>query len=58
VWAANLDLVTRSTVGCAPLPNLEQLGLQLRQSGFDLVKTSQLMPGSPLYGLLARLRPA
>jgi cyclopropane fatty-acyl-phospholipid synthase-like methyltransferase len=53
VWAANLDLATRSTVGCAPLPDPDELTAQLEESGFGNIKNARLMPGAALYGIVA-----
>jgi hypothetical protein len=50
----NFDLVLRSTLGCAPLPELDELTGQLQASGFGQVEPVQLIPGGWLYGVLAR----
>lgn len=53
VWAANLDLATRSTLGCAPLPELDEITQQFRESGFGQIKKVRLMPSTPFHGILA-----
>jgi cyclopropane fatty-acyl-phospholipid synthase-like methyltransferase len=53
VWAANLDLATRSTLGCAPLPELHEITQQFQESGFRQIKQVRLMPGTPFHGILA-----
>ncbi len=54
VLAGNFDLVLRSTQGCAPLPAVDDVIRELRQSGFDTVQKTQLYPGESFYGLLAK----
>ncbi len=51
--SANFDLIVQSTLGCAPLPELDELKGQLRQAGFTLIEHSALAPGEPFYGILA-----
>ncbi len=48
------DIVLRSTAGCARLPALSELGAVLRESGFNQVVSEKLMPGEPLYGMVAK----
>ncbi len=54
VLAGNFDLVLRSTQGCMPLPAVDDVMRELRQSGFDTVQKTQLYPGESFYGLLAK----
>jgi len=51
---ANLDLATRSLVGCWPLPDLEELEAQLARSGYSRLEKIRLVPGSQYYGITAR----
>ena len=51
--SANLNLATSSMNGCFPLPDLEELRLQIEASGFQRVRQYRLVPGEMLYGLLA-----
>jgi SAM-dependent methyltransferase len=53
VSAASFDLMLRSTAGCAPLPRLDELIVQLHDADFGEVRTSRLMPGQPFYGVVA-----
>ncbi len=50
----DLDLALRSTVGCARLPGRAELIKRLKESGFADVRSERLMPGQPLFGLIAR----
>lgn len=50
---SNLNLVNSSLKGLTPLPDLELTSKQLRESGFNNIKTSRLMPGSEFYGITA-----
>lgn len=54
VMSVNFDLVLRSTIGCAPLPDVEELIEQLKESGFSQVEKTKLVLGEPFYGILAR----
>ncbi len=54
VVASDFDLVLRSTIGCAPLPELNQIRMQLMDAGFRDVKTAKLTPFEPYYGIVAR----
>lgn len=51
--AANLNLVNSSFEGLTPLPSLEELTGQLRESGFGQIKIQRLIPGSAFYGIRA-----
>lgn len=53
VTAIDFDLLLRSTVGCAPLPEVDELIAQLCESGFRHVKKTKLMPEEPVYGIVA-----
>jgi SAM-dependent methyltransferase len=55
--AANLDVATRSMVGCWPLPDVDELQGQLREAGFSSIGTSRLMPGAAYFGIAAALSP-
>ncbi len=52
--AANFDLVLRSTVGGAPLPELNEVSRQLRDGGFTQIKQIRLMFGEPFFGIVAQ----
>jgi 4-hydroxy-2,2'-bipyrrole-5-carbaldehyde O-methyltransferase len=52
--AANLDVATRSIVGCWPLPDLDELRRQLSEAGFASTSVTRLMPGAAYYGLTGR----
>jgi SAM-dependent methyltransferase len=51
--AANLNVATTSTVGCTPLPALDDIMDLLKQSGYSSVKPTRLMPRSAFYGITA-----
>jgi SAM-dependent methyltransferase len=51
---AYFDLVLRSTIGCAPLPKLDELKEQLRESGFGNIRSVELIPGLLFYGITAQ----
>jgi hypothetical protein len=51
--SANLNMATSSMVGCTPLPELDGITAQLKESGFAQIKETQLAPGSALYGITA-----
>lgn len=53
VAGTDLDLTLRSTAGCAPLPELDQLREQLRQAGFMSVVSTSLLPLEPLHAVVA-----
>ncbi|MHB8875929.1 MAG: SAM-dependent methyltransferase [Myxococcaceae bacterium] len=52
---ANLDVATRSMVGCWPLPDEAELLAQLSGAGFTSTSSSRLMPGGAYYGITGRL---
>lgn len=51
--AANLNMVNSSPRGLAPLPDLEEMTTELKEGGFDKIKTQRLIPGSTFYGIAA-----
>lgn len=51
--AVDFDLTLRSTVGCAPLPEIDDLTRQLKEGGFSHVKKVRLMPWEHFYGVVA-----
>ena len=53
--AANLDIATRSMIGCAPLPELNELRDQLRASGFNKIEQEKLAPLGTVFGLKAEI---
>jgi 2-polyprenyl-3-methyl-5-hydroxy-6-metoxy-1,4-benzoquinol methylase len=54
--AANLNMVNSSLKGLTPLPDLESVTGQLKNSGFHETRTERLMPGSTFYGIIASSR--
>ncbi len=53
VSSSHLNLVTSLTEGCTPLPALNEVKSLLRDSGFEQIKVTRLIPGIALYGVLA-----
>ncbi len=53
VSSSHLNLVTSLTEGCTPLPALNEVTSLLRDSGFEQIKVTRLIPGIALYGVLA-----
>ncbi len=53
--AANLNMVNCSLEGLTPLPDLNELTLQLNESGFNKIQTQRLMPASTFYGINASI---
>jgi len=53
--AANLDIATRSMIGCAPLPDLDELKDQLQASGFKKIKQEKLALSGNVFGLKAEI---
>ncbi len=51
--ALDLDVALACTVGCTPLPDLDELLAQLRATPFTSVEPARLMPLEPLYGIVA-----
>ena len=55
IGAANLNMVNCSLKGLTPLPDLDELKAQLKESGFDEIRTHRLMPGSSFFGISASI---
>ncbi len=53
ISSADLDLTVRSTIGCGPLPRLDELPGQLRKAGLTKIEQTRLIPPEPLYGMVA-----
>ena len=53
--AANLNMVNASLKGLTPLPDLDEITMQLRNSGFDKIKPQRLIPTSTFYGIAASI---
>jgi SAM-dependent methyltransferase len=51
--SSHLNLVTSSIEGCTPLPLLGEVTSLLRDSGFEQIKVTRLIPGTALYGIMA-----
>ncbi len=49
--AANLNMANASMQGVTPLPDSATLQGQLKESGFSIVRVSDLMPGSSFVGV-------
>ncbi len=54
VFAANLNAATCSMLGCWPIPDLEDTLSSLERAGLPRRQVRRLMPGSTMYGILAR----
>ena len=54
--SSHLNLVTSSILGCTPLPLLGEITSLLRDSGFEHIKVTKLIPGTGLYGIMATNR--
>lgn len=54
--AANLNMVNCSFERLTPLPALDELIAQLKESGLGDVKISRLIPGNTFYGITAARR--
>ncbi len=52
-FPANLDLACRSIEGCYPVPELDELCEQLRDSGFKNIEKHRIVPGDTLFGIVA-----
>jgi hypothetical protein len=50
---ANLNVVDSSLGGLAPLSDLNEMTTELKESGFNSIKTQKLIVGSTLYGIFA-----
>ena len=55
IAACNFDLALQSTVGCSPLPRLDELERQMSEAGFGAVRGTHLVPTEPFYGVVASL---
>jgi cyclopropane fatty-acyl-phospholipid synthase-like methyltransferase len=55
VGAANLNMVNCSLKGLTPLPDLDEFTAQLKESGFDEIRTHRLIPGSTFFGVSASM---
>ena len=53
ISSSHLNLVTSLTEGCTPLPALDEVTSLLRDSGFEQIKVTRLIPGIALYGTVA-----
>ena len=53
--AANLNMVNASLKGLTPLPDLDEITMQLKNSGFDNIKPQRLIPTSTFYGIAASI---
>jgi SAM-dependent methyltransferase len=53
--AANLNMVNASLKGLTPLPDLDEITMQLKNSGFDNIKAQRLIPTSTFYGIAASI---
>ena len=51
--SSHFNLVTSSIAGCTPLPTLDEVTSLLRDSGFELIKVTRLIPGTAMYGIVA-----
>jgi len=58
ISSSHLNLVTSSIAGCTPLPVLGEVTSLLKDSGFDQIKVTRLIPGTALYGILATAKPS
>lgn len=55
VTSADFDLVLKSTLGCAPLPEANRTKRQLIEAGFENVKMRKLIPFESYYGITATM---
>lgn len=53
ITTVDLDLMYRSTMGCSWLPTLNEIILELHDSGFRHVRKNKLLPVEPFYGIVA-----
>jgi 2-polyprenyl-3-methyl-5-hydroxy-6-metoxy-1,4-benzoquinol methylase len=53
--AANLNMVNTSLRGLTPLPDLEEVTVQLEAVGFKRVSFQRLVPASTFYGITANI---
>lgn len=52
--SANLNLASTTLKGITPLPDLDKTLVQLKESGLDPISTTNFMPGSSFYGIVAK----
>ncbi|MCG8461222.1 MAG: methyltransferase domain-containing protein [Holophagales bacterium] len=52
------SLILLSTAGCYRLPSVDELGVELRAAGWELVRRERLIPGDAIWGIAARKAPA
>jgi 2-polyprenyl-3-methyl-5-hydroxy-6-metoxy-1,4-benzoquinol methylase len=52
--SANLNLANTTLKGITPLPDLDKTLVQLKESGLDPISTTNFMPGSSFYGIVAK----
>jgi SAM-dependent methyltransferase len=55
LFSRHFDLLLKAQEGAMELPDLDQLGDQLRQAGFAPSTPERLTPGEPLYAVVAVL---
>ncbi|MCK4486404.1 MAG: methyltransferase domain-containing protein [Desulfobacterales bacterium] len=53
--AANLNMVNCSLKGLTPLPDLDELTAQLKETGFNEIRIQRLMPRSTFFGIIASI---
>ena len=53
--AANLNMVNVSLKGLTPLPDLDEITMQLKDGGFDKIEARRLIPASTFYGIAASI---
>jgi 2-polyprenyl-3-methyl-5-hydroxy-6-metoxy-1,4-benzoquinol methylase len=53
--AANLNMVNVSLKGLTPLPNLDEITMQLKDSGFNNIRAHILIPASTFCGIAASI---
>ena len=54
-WAtANINLTNTTLEGITPLPDLDEILAQLKESGLSRFRTTRFMPGSAFYGIVVR----
>jgi SAM-dependent methyltransferase len=58
ILSSHLNLVNTSIAGCTPLPFLGEVTSLLRDSGFEQIKVTRLIPGTASYGILATAKPS
>jgi 4-hydroxy-2,2'-bipyrrole-5-carbaldehyde O-methyltransferase len=56
ITSSHLNLVISSTKGCTPLPTVDEITSLLKDSGFEQVDVTRLIPGIGFYGTVATAR--